>query len=68
MPIPESIICVDCGEAARLIQPVGPDDVFQPGDIVSYRCSACLDRWDIELTEDDIAPSGRDATDVPRNQ
>ena len=68
MPIPESIICVDCGEAARLIQTIGPDDVFQPGDIVSYRCSACLDRWDVELTEEDLAPEPSASAEVPTDQ
>ena len=27
---------------------------LEPGDVVAYRCSDCLDRWDIELTEDDV--------------
>lgn len=56
MPVPEQIICVDCGEPAYLVQPVKPGEVFQPGDVVAYRCSACLDRWDVELTDEDLAP------------
>ena len=69
MGVPESITCVDCGEPAYLIQAVTPTDVFAPGDIVSYRCSACLDRWDVELTEEDVAPGtdGRDG-EVPSDQ
>ena len=68
MTIPETIICVDCGEAAHLMQAVGPEDAFQVGDIVSYRCSACLDRWDVELTEEDLAPGTPDPDAAPRTQ
>jgi Arc/MetJ family transcription regulator len=25
------------------------------GDVVAYRCRDCRDRWDIELTEEDLA-------------
>lgn len=45
----ESIICVDCGGTARLLTPIREDDEWLAGDIVAYRCSDCLDRWDIEL-------------------
>jgi hypothetical protein len=63
MPIPHTITCVDCGEPAHLIQTVSPGEV-SVGDIVAYRCSACLDRWDVELTEEDLdeppnPPSGQ---------
>ena len=51
---PACFTCVDCGERAYLIQAVAPGDVAV-GDIVSYRCSACLVRWDVELTEEDVA-------------
>lgn len=45
----ESIICVDCGGTAHLLTPIREDDEWLAGDIVAYRCSDCLDRWDIEL-------------------
>ncbi len=45
----ESIICVDCGGQAHLLTPTREDDQWLAGDIVAYRCSDCLDRWDIEL-------------------
>ena len=45
----ESIICVDCGGIAHLLTPVREDGEWLTGDIVAYRCSDCLDRWDIEL-------------------
>ena len=53
MPAPKSITCVDCGGECGLIT-FEPDEGFEPGDIVAYRCRDCLDRWDIELTADDI--------------
>jgi hypothetical protein len=53
MGAPERIICVDCGGECHLLS-YEPEEGFEPGDIVAYRCSDCLDRWDIELTEDDV--------------
>lgn len=50
----DSISCVDCGGEARLITLPREDGQWFVGDIVSYRCRDCLDRWDIELTEDDL--------------
>jgi hypothetical protein len=54
------ITCVDCGGRAHLLtQPdVDPEALgatpWQPGDIVSYRCEDCLDRWDIVLDDDAV--------------
>lgn len=45
----ESIICVDCGGRAHLLTPTREDGEWLAGDIVAYRCSDCLDRWDLEL-------------------
>ncbi|MDG2113410.1 MAG: hypothetical protein P8N02_12445 [Actinomycetota bacterium] len=53
MQAPEIITCVDCGGRCHLISYPDPDEGFRPGDIVAYRCADCLDRWDIELTDDD---------------
>lgn len=53
MAVPESITCVDCGGACGRIT-FEPDEGFSAGDIVAYRCRDCLDRWDIELTADDL--------------
>lgn len=50
----ESISCVDCGGEARLISFPREDGMWLVGDIVSYRCRDCLDRWDIELTDEDL--------------
>ncbi len=45
----ESIICVDCGGRAHLLTTIREDGQWFAGDIVAYRCSDCLDRWDLEL-------------------
>ncbi len=54
---PATIVCVDCGGTCHLLSTAyeGEDGRvgFRAGDIVSYRCSDCLDRWDIELEEAD---------------
>jgi hypothetical protein len=51
--IPGEIVCVDCGGRCHLLSHV-PDEGFQPGDVVAYRCADCLDRWDIVLEEEDL--------------
>lgn len=55
----QSIVCVDCGGPAHLITPPPTDengmDGWMVGDVVAYRCRDCLDRWDIELTEEDLS-------------
>ena len=49
--VPDTIICVDCGGTCHLLtQPPGDEygaTGFKPGDVVAYRCSDCLDRWDL---------------------
>lgn len=48
-PPDEVIVCVDCGGRAHLLTQAGEDGNWYAGDVVAYRCSDCLDRWDIEL-------------------
>lgn len=50
-PEPE-IVCVDCGGPAYLITPPREDGVWLPGDLVTYRCRDCRDRWDLVLPDD----------------
>jgi hypothetical protein len=64
---PEPVItCVDCGGVAHLLSRprLDPDDAqaaaWEPGDIVSYRCADCLDRWDLVLPDDIDAPGPPD--------
>ncbi len=53
MQIAAEIVCIDCGGRCGLLTPEPPGG-FRPGDVVAYRCGECLDRWDLELTEDDV--------------
>jgi hypothetical protein len=53
MDAPATIICVDCGGTCHLLSHPRPDEPFEPGDVVAYRCADCLDRWDIVLEDDD---------------
>jgi DNA-directed RNA polymerase subunit RPC12/RpoP len=48
----QEIVCVDCGGRCFLLTYPPEDGVWQPGDIVSYRCADCLDRWDLVLPDD----------------
>jgi hypothetical protein len=50
-PEPE-IVCVDCGGDAYLITLPREDGAWLPGDIVTYRCRDCRDRWDLVLPDD----------------
>lgn len=63
MEIPDSIVCVDCGQAARLLTPP-PEEGWAPGDSVAYRCTACNDRWDLVVAEDEGTPDSPYAAEV----
>ena len=52
--VPETIVCVDCGGVCHLLSHAPPDQRFEPGDVVAYRCEDCLDRWDVEIADDDL--------------
>ena len=54
MRAPESIVCVDCGGICRPL--AHPDEEFEPGDDVAYRCIDCWDRWDIIMVDADEEP------------
>jgi hypothetical protein len=50
---PELIItCVDCGGRAHLLTTWPEDDPPLPGDVMTYRCQDCWDRWDVVLDDD----------------
>lgn len=57
-----AIVCVDCGGRAHLTTTWPPDDPPRPGDLLTYRCEDCLDRWDTLLPEPEPAsrPEGMD--------
>ena len=46
--VPDTIVCVDCGYDSHRLTPTPPEG-FAPGVIVAYRCSGCMDRWDVEF-------------------
>ena len=52
---PESIVCVECGGTAHLISFLPEDENPEPGTSFAYRCSDCIDRFDVvwEEVEDD---------------
>ncbi|MBA3287758.1 MAG: hypothetical protein H0U21_07010 [Acidimicrobiia bacterium] len=58
---PDPIItCIDCGGRAHLLvaSDLDEEDVgaerWHPGDVVTYRCEDCLDRWDLVLDDDAV--------------
>ena len=53
MLAPETIVCVDCGGTCHLLSHPPPDEEFEPGDVVAYRCSDCVDQWDVVLADPD---------------
>lgn len=53
MDVDESITCIDCGEPAHRLTYPPEDGNWRPGEIVSYRCTGCGDRWDIEVPQED---------------
>jgi hypothetical protein len=50
---PEQITCVDCLGTCYLLSFSRPDELIQQGDIVTYRCADCGDRWDLVWEDDD---------------
>jgi hypothetical protein len=48
------IICVDCGGRAHLVTYPREDGRWEAGDVVTYRCGDCLDRWDLVLEDEDV--------------
>ena len=48
------IVCVDCGGRAHLVQPGDAETPYHAGDIATYRCEDCLDRWDLVVEAEDL--------------
>jgi hypothetical protein len=51
--IPEIITCIDCGGRCHLLTTVTPEQPLYPGDVATYRCEDCRDRWDLVVPDDD---------------
>lgn len=45
------IVCIDCGGPCGLLS-TKPEFGWKPGDLVSYRCRDCLDRWDLLIPDE----------------
>jgi hypothetical protein len=41
------ITCIDCGGRAHLLSYPPTERDWRPGDLLTYRCEDCLDRWDL---------------------
>jgi len=54
MAIATRIDCMECTGDAFLQQPIGEEDVIQPGDVLVYRCRDCWQRWDVVVDEEDL--------------
>jgi hypothetical protein len=54
MPVADTILCVDCGGMCHRIPFEAPEPGWRPGDVVTYRCSDCVDLWYLEVDEDDL--------------
>ena len=50
------IVCIDCGGRAHLVQEADPESPYRAGDVAVYRCEDCLDRWDVVVEDEDVAP------------
>lgn len=57
MEIPDSITCIDCGQDARRLTEK-PEEGWEPGDFVAYRCTGCNDRWDMVVADEEGEESG----------
>lgn len=53
MHVHTTITCVDCLGTAHLLSHEPPDEGWEPGDVVAYRCPDCGERFDLELTDED---------------
>jgi hypothetical protein len=60
VPIAERIDCMECGGVAYLAQPIGPDDVIEPGESLVYLCGDCAQRWDVVVEEADLVDDDSD--------
>ncbi len=46
---PPNITCIDCGGWCHLITRFDDEQPPAPGDLITYRCEDCLDRWDLVI-------------------
>ena len=53
MEVDKVITCIDCGGRAHLLSYPPSEGGWQPGDLVTYRCEDCHDRWDLVVPGED---------------
>ncbi|MEA3077340.1 MAG: hypothetical protein QOF60_2248 [Actinomycetota bacterium] len=53
---PANITCIDCGGRCHLLTIFDDENPPMPGDLITYRCEDCLDRWDL------LVPGGDEDT------
>jgi hypothetical protein len=51
--VPDVIDCVECGGRCHLLSTPPPDDPFEPGDVVAYRCADCQERFDVVVADEE---------------
>ena len=51
--VDQIITCIDCGGRAHLTSYPPNDRDWEAGDLTTYRCEDCLDRWDLIVPDDD---------------
>jgi hypothetical protein len=54
VPVADTILCVDCGSTCHRLPIDPPAHGWQAGDVVTYRCSGCVDMWYVEVDQDDV--------------
>jgi hypothetical protein len=45
---------MECGGDAFLAQPLTRDDDVEAGEIITYICRDCAQRWDVVVDEEDL--------------
>jgi len=45
---------MECGGHAYLVQAIGPEDEIVEGDVLTYLCGACAQRWDVVVDAEDL--------------
>lgn len=50
---PDTITCIDCGGDCRRLT-LEPEMGWEVGDLVTYRCRDCLDRWELIVEDDEV--------------
>jgi hypothetical protein len=54
VPIAVQIACMECGGTAVLQQLPADDEIIEAGDVLTYRCPDCYQRWDVVVEEEDL--------------